>query len=145
MDQALSIGRLAERSGTNPPTIRYYEQIGLLKRPDRREGGHRIYGQPDLRRLKFIRRCRDFGFPIEQVRSLVDLLENESRSCTEARDLARDNLDIVRAKLKGLRALEATLVQLVDDCEAACVGGPGPSCVILEDLADPRKANCGGC
>ncbi|MDO9246190.1 MAG: MerR family transcriptional regulator, partial [Phenylobacterium sp.] len=67
MDRALSIGRLAERSGTNPPTIRYYEQIGLLKRPDRRERGHRTYGQTDLTRLTFIRRCREFGFPIEQV------------------------------------------------------------------------------
>jgi DNA-binding transcriptional MerR regulator len=145
MDRALSIGRLAERSGTNPPTIRYYEQIGLLKRPDRREGGHRTYGPADLRRLTFIRRCRDFGFPIEQVRSLVDLLENADRSCTEARDLARDNLGVVQAKLEELQALEASLVQLVNDCETACVGGPGPSCVILEDLAEPSRSNCKGC
>jgi DNA-binding transcriptional MerR regulator len=145
MDRALSIGRLAERSGTNPPTIRYYEQIGLLKRPDRREGGHRTYGPADLRRLTFIRRCRDFGFPIEQVRSLVDLLENGDRSCTEARDLARDNLGVVQAKLEELRALEASLVQLINDCETACIGGPGPSCVILEDLAEPSRSNCKGC
>lgn len=145
MDRALSIGRLAERSGTNPPTIRYYEQIGLLKRPDRREGGHRTYGSADLRRLTFIRRCRDFGFPIDQVRSLVDLLENGDRSCVEARDLARDNLSVVRGKLEELRALEASLVQLVSDCETACVGGPGPSCVILEDLAEPGKPSCGRC
>lgn len=145
MDRALSIGRLAERSGTNPPTIRYYEQIGLLKRPDRREGGHRTYGQPDLRRLTFIRRCRDLGFPIEQVRSLVDLLGNGERSCVEARDLARDNLSVVRAKLEELQALEISLMQLVSDCEAACVGGPGPSCVILEDLAEPSKSTCRRC
>lgn len=145
MDQALTIGRLAQRSGTNPPTIRYYEQIGLLKPADRKDGGHRTYGDTDLRRLTFIRRCRDFGFPIEQVRSLVDLLENGDRSCVEARDLARDNLDAVRLKLKELRALERNLVQLVDDCDAACVGGPGPSCVILEDLSAPKTTGCGGC
>ena len=145
MDRALSIGRLAERSGTNPPTIRYYEQIGLLKRPDRREGGHRTYGQADLRRLSFIRRCRRFGFPIEQVRTLVDLLESEDRSCTEARDLARDNLVVVRAKLDELKALEASLAQLVTDCEAACLGGPGPSCNILEDLAQPGRSGCRSC
>jgi DNA-binding transcriptional MerR regulator len=145
MDAALTIGRLAQRSGTNPPTIRYYEQIGLLKRADRKDGGHRVYSDADLRRLTFIRRCRDFGFPIEQVRSLVDLLENGDRSCVEARDLARDNLDAVRAKLTELQALEASLVQLVNDCETACVGGPGSACVILEDLSEPRKASCGGC
>jgi DNA-binding transcriptional MerR regulator len=145
MDRALSIGRLAQRSGTNPPTIRYYEQIGLLKRPDRLEGGHRTYGDTDLRRLTFIRRCRDFGFPIEQVRSLVDLLENGDRSCVDARDLARDNLIAVRAKMEELRALEASLVRLVNDCETACVGGPGPNCVILEDLSAPSPSGCGGC
>jgi DNA-binding transcriptional MerR regulator len=145
MDRALSIGGLAERSGTTPPTIRYYEQIGLLKRADRRDSGHRTYGAADLRRLTFIRRCRDFGFPIEQVRSLVDLLENGDRSCVDARDLARDNLVAVRAKLSELRALEANLAQLVDDCETACVGGPGPSCVILEDLSEPPKSGCRGC
>lgn len=145
MDRALSIGRLAERSGTNPPTIRYYEQIGLLKRPDRREGGHRTYGQTDLTRLTFIRRCREFGFPIEQVRSLVDLLENEDRSCTDARDLARDKLTLVQAKLEALRALETNLIQMVNDCEAVCVGGPGPNCVILEDLSEPSRSKCQGC
>lgn len=144
MKAALTIGRLAQRSGTNPPTIRYYEQIGLLKRADRKDGGHRVYGDADLRRLTFIRRCRDFGFPIEQVRSLVDLLENGDRSCVEARDLAQDNLDAVRAKLKDLQALEASLMQLVNDCEAACVGGPGPDCVILEDLSEPRTVSCCG-
>ena len=145
MDQALTIGRLAQRSGTNPPTIRYYEQIGLLKAPDRRGSGHRVYGSDDLRRLTFIRRCRDFGFPIEQVRSLVDLTENADRSCVDARDLAQENLAAVRQKLKELKALEASLAQLVTDCDTACVGGPGPSCVILEDLSEPTKSRCGGC
>lgn len=112
MDQALTIGGLARRSGTNPPTIRYYEQIGLLKAPDRREGGHRVYGSDDLRRLTFIRRCREFGFPIEQVRSLVDLIENADRSCHEARNLAQENLTAVRQKLKELKALERSLGQL---------------------------------
>ncbi len=144
MDAALTIGRLAQRSGTNPPTIRYYEQIGLLRRADRKVGGHRVYGDADLRRLTFIRRCRDFGFPIEQVRSLVDLLENGDRSCVEARDLAQANLQAVRARLKDLLSLETSLMQLVNDCDTACVGGPGPDCVILGDLSEPRTASrCG--
>ncbi len=142
MDQALSIGRLAEQSRTNTPTIRYYEQIGLLKRPDRRDSGHRIYGESDLRRLTFIRRCREFGFPIDQVRSLVDLRENGDRPCAEARDVAADHLAVVRAKLAELHALESSLATLVTDCDAACAGGPGSACVILEDFATPRAVGC---
>lgn len=142
MDRALSIGALARRSGSSAPTIRYYEQIGLLRRPDRREGGHRTYGAADLRRLTFIPRCRDFGFPIEQVRSLVAVIEDADRSCVDARDLARDQLVGVRRRLEELRHLEASLAQLVADCDARCVGGPGPDCVILEDLASQRSGCC---
>ncbi len=144
MDRALSIGALAKRSGTNPPTIRYYEEIGLMRRAARRDGGHRTYGDADLKRLTFIRRCRELGFPIDQVRSLVDLLENGDRSCLDARDLARRNLEDVQTKLSELKALEADLAKLVKDCDAACVGGPGPDCVILEDLTQTRARSCCG-
>jgi DNA-binding transcriptional MerR regulator len=144
MDRALTIGALARQSGTNPPTIRYYEEIGLIRRADRRDGGHRTYGAADLKRLTFIRRCRAFGFPIPQIRSLVGLIEDDSRLCVEARDLARDHLDAVRSRLAELRALEASLAQLVEDCDRTCAGGPGPACVILEDLAAaPAKGCCG--
>ena len=142
MDRALSIGALARQSGTNAPTIRYYEEIGLIRRADRRESGHRSYGAADLRRLTFIRRCRDFGFPIEQVRSLVGVIEDQNRSCLEVRDLANGHLESVRSKLEELKALEASLKQLVVDCDEACVGGPGPDCVILEDLAAPSIGSC---
>src|SRR5690349_5309235 len=131
---ALKIGALAARTATNAPTIRYYEEIGLLPRPSRREGGQRTYGADDVRRLTFIRRCREFGFPIEQVRDLVALMEDPDRSCVEARDLAQTHLEVVRAKLAELKALERTVTAFVHDCEARCVGGPGPDCVILEDL-----------
>jgi DNA-binding transcriptional MerR regulator len=134
---ALKIGALAARTATNAPTIRYYEEIGLLPRPDRREGGQRAYGDDDVRRLTFIRRCREFGFPIEQVRDLVALMEDPSRSCGDARDLAQTHLDAVRVKLAELKALERTVAAFVSDCEARCVGGPGPDCVILEDLSRP--------
>jgi DNA-binding transcriptional MerR regulator len=77
----LTIGALAERTGCNPPTIRYYEEIGLLPRPGRRASGHRTYSDEDLRRLTFSRRCRDFGFPVGQVRALVTLTETSDRDC----------------------------------------------------------------
>lgn len=136
---ALKIGALAALTGTNAPTIRYYEQVGLLPRPDRRDGGQRIYGDEDVRRLTLIRRCRDFGFPIEQVRALAALMDDRDRSCTEARDLAHDHLSAVREKLVELKALERSIAEFVRSCDATCAGGPGPDCVILEDLADPKR------
>lgn len=132
---ALTIGAVAERTGCSVPTIRYYEEIGLLPAADRKPGGHRIYSDADLQRLTFIRRCRDFGFPIEQVRTLVGLIEDPSRDCGVARDLAQTHLDAVREKLDELRALERTLVGFVESCNAACAGGPASRCTIVDDLS----------
>jgi DNA-binding transcriptional MerR regulator len=134
---ALKIGALARRTGTNAPTIRYYEEIGLLPRPERQDSGQRRYGDDDVRRLTFIRRCRDFGFPIEQVRALAALMDDPNRSCVEARDLALGHLAAVRQKLAELKALERSLAGFAADCDSRCVGGPAPDCVILEDLATP--------
>jgi MerR family transcriptional regulator, copper efflux regulator len=131
----LKIGGLADRSGTNAPTIRYYEEIGLLRPADRQSGGQRTYGDADVKRLTFIRRCRDFGFSIEQVRSLVALVEDRDRSCMDARDLAQAHLTAVRARLTELKALERSIAGFVANCDASCAGGPGPDCVILEDLS----------
>jgi DNA-binding transcriptional MerR regulator len=137
----IKIGDLAEKTGTNPPTIRYYEEIGLLPPASRRPGGQRSYGGEDVKRLVFIRRCRDFGFPIEQVRSLLALMQDRARSCMEARDMAQAHLAAVRAKLVELKALERSVADFVRSCEASCAGGPGPDCVILEDLAAPNGAS----
>jgi MerR family transcriptional regulator, copper efflux regulator len=131
----LKIGGLAARTGTNAPTIRYYEEIGLLRPADRQSGGQRTYGDADVKRLTFIRRCRDFGFSIEQVRSLVALVEDRDRSCMDARDLAQAHLTAVRARLTELKALERSIAGFVANCDASCAGGPGPDCVILEDLS----------
>ena len=138
----LSIGALARAGRTNPPTIRYYEQIGLLRPADRRDGGHRTYDEADLRRITFIRRCRELGFPIPGVRDLVNLLESADRTCVQARDLARGNLEAVRVKMAELQELEASLAKLVDDCDQQCAA-QGSGCVILDDLAQPRSTCCG--
>lgn len=139
----LRIGDLAERTGTNAPTIRYYEEIGLLPQANRQEGGQRRYGAEDVKRLALIRRCRELGFPIDQVRSLVALVDDPNRSCLEARDLARGHLAAIRAKLRELQALEQSTARFVDSCEAACAGGPGPECTILEDLSRPARSATG--
>jgi DNA-binding transcriptional MerR regulator len=132
---ALPIGALAERTGCNVPTIRYYEEIGLLPPAARTAGGHRVYSDADLHRLLFIRRCREFGFPIEQVRALLALTDDGDKNCMEARDLAQAHLDVVREKLREMKSLERSLAQFVTSCNAACAGGPASACIILEDLA----------
>jgi len=138
----LTIGALATEAQCSVPTIRYYEDIGLLPKASRRAGGHRVYGDTDLQRLTFVRRCRDFDFPIEQVRELVALVNAPERNCIAARDVAQTHLAEVRKKLRELRALEESLKGFVADCNTQCAGGPAGACVILEDLATPKSGGC---
>lgn len=135
MTADMKIGRLAKATATTTPTIRYYEDIGLLPAASRQPGSQRVYGQADVRRLTFIRRCRDFGFPIEKVRQLVSLVQNRERSCSEARDLAFAHLAEIREKLAELQELERSVASFVDSCDQSCAGGSGADCVMLEELA----------
>ena len=134
---SLSIGAVAKRAGCTVPTIRYYEGIGLLPPAARTDAGQRNYGEAALRRLTFIRRCRDFGFSIEQVRELVGIVDQPDRPCLEVRDIAAAHLAEVRRKLGELKALEGSLHAFVCSCETACAGGAAVDCTILEDLALP--------
>src|SRR5262245_37172009 len=136
----LKIGDLAERTGTSAPTIRYYEQIGLLRRAPRQGGGQRVYSRDDLERLTFIRRCREFDFSIQQVRALVAIMHDPKSSFLDARDMAAEHLTAVRAKMRELKALERSLVAFVKTCSTSCAGGPGPECVILDNLAKPSSS-----
>jgi MerR family transcriptional regulator, copper efflux regulator len=131
----LRIGDLAERTGTSAATIRYYEEIGLLRRAPRQAGGQRVYTRDDVERLTFIRSCREFDFSIEQVRALIAIMHDPNSSCMNARDLAAEHLTAVRAKMRELKALERSLTAFVKSCDTSCAGGPGPECVILHDLA----------
>jgi len=137
MSARLSIGLVARRTGATVPTVRYYEEIGLLPPAARTESGQRSYDESTLRRLVFIRRCRDFGFSIDQVRELVGLVDRPDRPCVEVRDIAASHLLQVRQKLDELRALEVSLNTIVCGCETECAGGPAVDCTILEDLAVP--------
>jgi DNA-binding transcriptional MerR regulator len=131
----LRIGELADLTATSVPTIRYYEQIGLLRRAARQASGQRVYGRADIERLTFIRRCREFDFSIKQVRALVTLVHDPKRSCMDARDIAAEHLVAIRAKVRDLKALERSLIAFVKSCDTSCAGGPGPECVILDGLA----------
>lgn len=149
MNTTISIGALAQQTGSTVPTIRYYEEIGLLPVGPRTEAGRRLYGAPAVKRLTFIRRCRDFGFSIEQVRELVCLVDEPDRPCVEVRDIASGHLAEVRKKLAELQALEHSLAAFVVSCDTACAGGTSVDCTILEDLAQPadaaRVVNTGPC
>lgn len=139
-----SIGALAKASGVTAPTIRFYEEIGLIPRARRSASGQRYFDEADLSRLIFVKQCRDFGFGIDQVRLLLDLAISSERDCVETRDLAQVHLDEVRSKLVDLRSLETRLSAFVERCNAACLGGPGSDCVIFKDLVDREPGPCCG-
>ena len=126
----MRIGVLAERTGTSVATIRYYEQIGLLRRVAR-SGGQRVYDDEDARRLALIRRCREFDFSIAEIRSLLSLMRSGA-SCGEARMLAEGRLADLRRKLSELQALERTITSLVAACALTCDGGAAADCIILQ-------------
>ncbi len=138
--RVLTIGQLAKSASVTTPTIRYYEEIGLLPQAGRSPAGQRIYDDSDLERLTFIRRCRDFGFSIDQVRTLAGLSISTDQDCSQVRDIAQAHLTEVRAKLAELRGLEVSLQRFASQCDAVCAGGAGRDCVVFKDLANP-----GGC
>lgn len=131
--QFLTIGRLAAATGVNLETVRYYERIGLMPRPARTASGHRAYEQAHVRRLAFIRRARELGFSIEQIRALLALAEPSRASCAEVKEIAQMHLGEVRAKLADLAKLESILSATI----AQCLGDPAPSCPVLDMLAMP--------
>jgi len=141
-DESLRISALASRTGTSAPAIRYYEEIGLLPRANRQQGGQRRYGAADVRRLTFIRRCRAFDFSLDDVRALLTLMEDRGRDCAEARDIGLTHLAAVQEKLRELSALEQMLSDFVRDTASSCPGGPGPDCPALAKLAAPPADAC---
>lgn len=131
----MTIGEAGERAKCAPPTIRYYEEIGLLRPIARGANGRRTYGWPDVSRLQFIRRCRDLGFSIPDLRALIQVMDDADPSCLSARDLARTHLETIRARRAELEAVERTLLSLVASCTDACSDGRTADCSILTDLA----------
>lgn len=110
-----SIGRLSTKTGVNIETVRYYERVGLMPPPFRSEGGHRIYDENHEARLLFIRRCRDLGFPIEDVRGLLALAD-EDKPCGSMRPALNQQLSVVEAKLQALTQMKSALNGLLDNC-----------------------------
>jgi MerR family mercuric resistance operon transcriptional regulator len=126
-----AIGVLSRRSGVNIETIRYYERTGLLRKPARSAGGFRLYSAADAVRLGFIRRARDLGFSLDEVRRLLALADGKSQSCQRVQQIAEGHLADVRAKLADLRRMERVLAASVK----SCAEGNLPECPLLRALA----------
>ena len=128
----MTIGKLSDTAGVKVPTIRYYEDIGLMPEPERTEGNQRRYIRAHLERLNFIRHARDLGFSVEAIRDLLSLQATPDAPCHDADRIAADNLADVRAKIARLKKLEAELEHIVSEC----AGGRAGECNVLATLAD---------
>lgn len=133
--RTLTIGKLAELSGVHLETIRYYERISLMPEPGRTSGGYRSYGEGHVQRLAFIRRSRELGFNIEEIKMLLALAEPAQASCAEVRALTMVHLEDVRARISDLRRLESILANTVEQCS----GNETPACPVLEMLNESRS------
>jgi len=128
--QGIAIGELSRRTGCNIETIRYYERIGLIPRPHR-QGRNRSYDAPDVGRLGFIRRARELGFTLPEVRALLQLSQAGPASCRNARDLAASHLEGVRSRIADLKRMERVLAGAVRRCDA----GARHSCPLIDVIA----------
>ncbi len=126
----MNIGETAVLSGLPPKTIRYYEDIGLIK-PLRGNNGYRDFRESDLHKLTFLGRARKLGFTIEVCRTLLALYENETRASADVKNVAKKHLEKIEAKIVDLKAMRKTLTLLVSEC----AGDHRPDCPILEGLS----------
>jgi MerR family copper efflux transcriptional regulator len=125
----MNIGEIATRSGLPAKTIRYYEEIGLIK-PLRDTNGYRAFRQQDLHKLTFLGRARALGFSIEDCRNLLALYEDQNRSSSDVKSIARDHLTKIEQKIADLVDMQSTLTHLI----GACAGDNRPDCPILNSL-----------
>ena len=133
--ERLQIGDLARATDTKVETIRYYEQIGLLPAPGRTRGNFRSYKAEHLGRLSFIRRARDLGFTLDEVRELLSLSDQKRRSCEAVDAIARQHLADIKRKIEDLSALSDELSSLINQCGCGAI----EECRIIEALAPPAR------
>jgi len=131
----IPIGELSRLTGVNIETIRYYEKIKILRPPPRTEGGRRVYGPTEARLLAFIRRGRELGFGLDDIRALLALGAPGKASCADVREIAAHHLGDIRSKIDDLRKLERQLAKTI----AQCSGSRVPDCPVL-DILDVRRS-----
>ena len=130
----MNIGEAARQSGVSAKMIRYYEKIGLIAPAGRSQSDYRTYGIEDVHGLRFIRRARDLGFSVEQMKALLALWHDRSRASADVRAIAQGHIDDLERKAQAIAAMTQTLKHLVDHCH----GDHRPDCPILEDFAAER-------
>lgn len=128
----LPIGELARRTAVKVPTIRFYEQIGLLPAPPRTEGNQRRYGKDEVDRLNFIRHARELGFEVNDIRELLAMSAEPQASCHQADSIARNHLAEIDRRIASLKALRGELARMIDECGHGRIC----DCRIIEALAD---------
>lgn len=126
----LAIGKLAAGAGTRVETVRFYERIGLLPKPDRTAGNYRSYSRSHAARLNFIRRARDLGFSLDMVRALLKMADQKDQDCAEVDAIARQHLAEVERKLTDLRAMRHELKDLINGCSRGSIA----KCQIIQSL-----------
>lgn len=132
----LTIGEVARRAACRVETVRYYEHAGLMPDPPRTKGGHRAYSADHMKRLTFIRRARELGFTLDQVRSLLDLAESDDFACADVKAMTLSHKQDVRRKMADLKRLDAALADLAGRCE----GDRGQDCAIFDALFDEQHS-----
>jgi len=126
----MNIGDAAKASGVSAKMIRYYESTGLIPAAGRTEAGYRVYSGTEVQMLRFVRRSRDLGFPVEKIEALLALWRDRSRHSADVKRLAQEQIDGLARKIKEMQAMMDTLQHLAD----ACCGDDRPDCPILADL-----------
>lgn len=128
--KGLSIGALSQQSGVNTETIRYYEKIGVMPKPGRSAGGYRVYGQDHVKRLHFVRRGRELGFSLDELRRLLVLVDGHSYTCAEIHALTVEHVKDIRQKISDLRRLE----RVMSGMAASCTRDQIPECPVIDAL-----------
>ncbi len=117
----ISIGEMSRRTDVKVPTIRYYEQMGLISAPERSEGNQRRYSNSELQRLSFIKHARDLGLTIDAIRELIELSDRPNEPCAFADEIAAQHLNSVQGKISQLKKLEKELKRIVSGCDGETV------------------------
>lgn len=131
----MNIGQAASRGGVSAKMIRHYEAIGLLTPAKRTAAGYRLYSENDVHILRFIKQARSLGFPMELIRDLLGLWQNQRRTSRRVKELAQNHLQEIDTRISELQAIKNTLEELVRHCH----GDDRPDCPILDDLATIKK------
>lgn len=118
-DNVLTIGKLALAAGTEDQTIRYYESIGVLPKPDRNSSGYRVYEETAIGRLLFIKRAKDVGFTLKEIKTLISLAESSNIKCDEIQEFVEAKLTRVQEQIVHLKQIESGLGELVGQCRSA--------------------------